>query len=114
MDKKQHSALDLAVLSGSVPAVRALKIYARLLEETYMFFIKTFEKKCGDVSTGEIVRHVTAKIGSYTPPKLNIYHSTNHPTGRDTKQKKSTPVPLTTARSVQLCTWQPNGIMQKS
>lgn len=28
VDKKQHSALDLAVLSGSVPAVRALKIYA--------------------------------------------------------------------------------------
>lgn len=64
VDKKQHSALDLAVLSGSVPAVRALKIYARLLEETYMFmleriererFIKTFEKRCGDVSTGEIV-----------------------------------------------------------
>eukprot|EP00434_Breviolum_minutum_P034078 symbB.v1.2.030156.t2/scaffold3368.1/size58328/3 len=32
VDKKQHSALDLAVLSGSVPAVRALKIYASSLD----------------------------------------------------------------------------------
>ena len=29
LDKKQHSALDLAVLSGSVGAVEALKIDAR-------------------------------------------------------------------------------------